>query len=288
MNGEPGTGNYVKVNENGIWRFAWYTSSIRGIEKLQTARYYITAFDQSFPEKTTTTSVYLKKPEFFVTPVPASGSYGEYIQLTGMAEKGSGVVQFEIADASGKVYHNYDSSVSGSGYFNKGFHIDMPPGVYTITLSSPTSRITTKSYLVVNASTGSSQVPPQMTAPGEQSPALPTTAPVQPVTPAIPGTGSLRVTSTPAGASVFLDSQRAGTTPVDLNAIAVGQHHLELNAPGYLTTSLDVNIREGQVTEISPVMIKTSSATPLSAAIVIAAVFVALVIGICWKRRDNA
>jgi hypothetical protein len=55
LNGPAGSGNPVEANPDGSWRFAWYTDNIKGIEQMQTARYYITAFDLSDPSKTATT-----------------------------------------------------------------------------------------------------------------------------------------------------------------------------------------------------------------------------------------
>jgi hypothetical protein len=137
INGEEGTGNPVQVNADGSWRFVWYTSNIHGVSQMQTARYYITAFDFNDPTKTAVASVMMKKPDFSVTPSPNPVVVGKYLQLLGMAEQGTKNVHIEIADGRGEIFHTYDTSASASGYFNYGFHVDMKPGTYYITITSP-------------------------------------------------------------------------------------------------------------------------------------------------------
>jgi hypothetical protein len=150
LNGVEGTGNPVEVNADGSWRFAWYTSTIRGVSQMQTARYYITAFDLGDPSKTAVASVMMKKPEFSVTPSPNPIVVGNYLQLLGTAEQGTKNVHIEISNGKGDVFHTYDTAASASGYFNYGFHVDMKPGDYYITITSPslsTSYTTTLSVL---------------------------------------------------------------------------------------------------------------------------------------------
>jgi hypothetical protein len=264
MNGQPGAGNTVMSNDDGTWKFVWYTGTIKGLEKLQTARYYITAFDLSDPAKSATASILLKRPEFYVQADPDTATFGDYIQLTGSAEKGSSTVHFNIADSSGKMVHSYDSTVSGSGYFNHGFHVDMPPGVYTITLSSPSVKTTYRNYLtivadrsVMHASTDVTGTP----APVSSLPGIPISSGT--ISPS-GGAGSLSISSSPSGATVFVDSVMAGTTPLDLVDVTAGNHLVEVKAPGYVTTTVQVSVKPGETISISPVLSKNSSATPLS------------------------
>ena len=81
LNGNPGSGNTVQVNPDGTWRLAWYTSSIKGIEKMQTARYYFTAADLSHPEFSSTTSVLMKKAEFYATISPNPATLDDYVSV---------------------------------------------------------------------------------------------------------------------------------------------------------------------------------------------------------------
>ncbi len=45
LEGIPGSGNTVPMDTDGSWRFVWSTANIKGIDKLVTARYTVTAFD---------------------------------------------------------------------------------------------------------------------------------------------------------------------------------------------------------------------------------------------------
>jgi hypothetical protein len=200
LNGKTGSGNIIEVNPDGSWKFSWYTGSINGAEKLQTARYYLTAFDLAYPEKTATTSILLKKPEFYVIASPNRASSGDYIQLTGSVEKGSSSVHFDITDTSGKIVHAYDTTVSASGYFNKGFHVDMPNGEYTVTMSSPSVKTISRTSLTIAPRTAVSNTPPanaSAPSPAVTSPSLPAPAGTQS---SISGMESPQVPSNPDAA----------------------------------------------------------------------------------------
>jgi hypothetical protein len=281
LNGAPGSGNTIEGNTDGSWKFTWYTGTIKGQEKLQTARYYIIASDLSHPEKSTTTSLVLKKPEFYVIASPSSAEFGDYIQLTGISEKGSNNVRFDITDTTGKLVHSYDTTVSASGYFNKGFHVDMVPGEYTITMSSPSVKTLYRNYLTVTPVNSSSPAPA-----GSATPGLPSTT--NPAGPVASGNGTLSISSTPAGATVFLDSVAMGTTPLVLNAITPGNHMVDVKAPGYIASSVQVSVKPGETIVISPVLTKGASPVPLSLVTILAGVFIsfALVISCANRRRS--
>jgi hypothetical protein len=149
LNGIPGSGNTVPVTENGSWRFTWFSANTAGIEKLVTARYTITAMDLSNPEKTATTSILLKKPEFYVDTLPNPINPGDYVQLNGVAEQGVTYVNIEVTDSNGTILHSFISPVSGSGYFNYGFHGDMPPGRYGVRVSNPSLKNSLTSTLTI-------------------------------------------------------------------------------------------------------------------------------------------
>jgi hypothetical protein len=161
LNGVPGTGNPVEVNSDGSWKFVWYTGSIKGVDKMQTARYYITAFDLSDPSKSATTSIMMKKPDFYIVPTPNPVETGDYIQLLGTAEGGTPDVRIEIRDQKGTILHIYDTAATETGYFNYGFHIDMAPGDYPVTISSATMKAS--SQIIIHV------IPPQTQAPGNVS-----------------------------------------------------------------------------------------------------------------------
>jgi hypothetical protein len=92
-----------------------------GVEKLVTARYTITAFDLSNPEKTASVSILMKKPDFYINPQKSQVNPGDYVQLNGIAERGVTQVKIDITDSNETILRSYTSSVGGSGYFNYGF-----------------------------------------------------------------------------------------------------------------------------------------------------------------------
>lgn len=290
LNGNAGTGNAIPGETAGSWKFAWYTGTIRGIEKLQTARYTLTVFDKTYPDKTATTTILLKKPEFYVVATPGVARNGDYVQLTGSIEKEATRAHLEITDESGKRVHTYDTSVSSSGYFNKGFHIDMPPGVYQVTLSSPSLQTTHMTYLTVESSPGpaSSRTTPAID--GTRSPE-PGAATQTTQTPAVPitatgGTGSLLVTSSPLGATVFLDSVIAGQTPLELAPVSYGTHLVEIKAPGYQTYSVQVPVDSEEAKEINTVLLKHSASTPVAPLTLVLGLLISCaLVGIASRRR---
>jgi hypothetical protein len=139
LSGTPGSGNTALVNENGMWTFSWY-SYLGDTSKLQTSRYTFIVSDLSRPEQTATTSVMLKKPEFYMTAIPASPGVGDYITIQGMAERGVGYVKIDVLDPSGTVIHTFMSPVSYDGSFAYSFHGDMSPGQYNIIGSNPSMK----------------------------------------------------------------------------------------------------------------------------------------------------
>ncbi len=184
LNGKEGTGNPVDVNSDGSWRFVWYTSNIQGIENMQTARYYITALDLGDPIQNSTTSIMMKKPDFYIVASPNQLETGDYVQLLGTAERGNPAIHIQITDVHGQVVHTYDTSAGETGYFNYGFHVDMPPGDYTITISSP-SVITTYSTTLTVIPPGAGNQSGTVTGPTGQVPAMTTGLPAVPSTPPV-------------------------------------------------------------------------------------------------------
>ena len=150
LNGIPGSGNTAPANQDGSWKFVWFSANIRGVEKLVTARYTITAFDLTNPEKTASVLILLKKPEFYISPQQSQVNPGDYMQLNGIAERGLEEVKIDIADSKGTILRSYTSSVSGSGYFNYGFRADLQPGQYFVIVSNPSlKKVFRTSFTVV-------------------------------------------------------------------------------------------------------------------------------------------
>jgi len=174
LTGKEGSGNPIEVNPDGTFRFVWYTHSIHGLENMQTARYFITAYDLADPSRTASASIMFKKPDFFVTPTPNPLETGDYLQLIGTAERGTPDIHIAITEPNGTVLHTYDTGASATGYFNYGFHIDMPPGEYRVAITSATMGTSYTTPLTV--------IPPQSPANGTTAAMQGATTPVTPVT----------------------------------------------------------------------------------------------------------
>lgn len=267
LNGKEGTGNPVEVRDDGSWRMIWYTSAIQGIDKMQTARYYITALDFGDPTQSSMTSVMMKKPDFYVVASPNPLETGMYLQLVGTAEQGTTDILIQVSDTNGKVLHSYNTAASKSEYFSYAFHVDMQPGEYYITVSSPSVRNTFRTTITV--------IPPQTPTPAVTTmPGTgghPGTTPVSPVTgttqsPQTPSspTGTLSVSSSPAGASVYVDSVSVGIAPITLGNIAPGSYLVEVKNPGYLSFSVQAIVQAGETTSLSPTLIKNPVSLPVS------------------------
>jgi PKD repeat protein len=65
------------------------------------------------------------------------------------------------------------------------------------------------------------------------------------------GTGTLMVRSTPAGADVYLDGEKLGTTPVTVRNVKAGIHRFLLILQGYNDNSQTIEISSGSEKEIS-------------------------------------
>ena len=77
----------------------------------------------------------------------------------------------------------------------------------------------------------------------------PTTQP-RPASPAAPALGGLSVKSDPAAATVYLDGELVGLTPVTLERLSVGEHRLRLVKEGYLENSRVISISSGRPIEL--------------------------------------
>jgi PEGA domain len=81
------------------------------------------------------------------------------------------------------------------------------------------------------------------------------------------GRAGLEVRSTPAGATVTVDGQRRGTTPLTLNDLAPGAHKLLLSFEGYLDNASEVTTKAGDTERIE----RNLTRTPAQAAPAVAA-----------------
>jgi len=92
--------------------------------------------------------------------------------------------------------------------------------------------------------------------------AAPTPQPTATVT-AVPTTeyGSLSVTTSPAGARVFVDGELKGNTPTTIPGIPAGKHTLLVSYPGYIDLNTTVIISAGKTAEYSTTLV-TPARTP--------------------------
>jgi uncharacterized repeat protein (TIGR01451 family) len=67
----------------------------------------------------------------------------------------------------------------------------------------------------------------------------------------VPQTGSIAVTSTPAGAGISLDGADTGeVTPFTLESVAAGTHTIDVSLPGYIPGSQSVSVTTGSTVKV--------------------------------------
>ena len=71
--------------------------------------------------------------------------------------------------------------------------------------------------------------------------------------------GKLRIASNPAGAAIFLNGQRLGTTPYEDPAAPAGRYRVEIVQPGYERFSQSISVQAGRAEEINVKLIATSA-----------------------------
>jgi TonB family protein len=79
------------------------------------------------------------------------------------------------------------------------------------------------------------------------------TSPTTPTPPPMSTTGSLHVESTPLGATVSVDGESRGVTPLDLSGLALGSHEVKVEMKGFTSSVQTVDI-----TERAPGNVKTA------------------------------
>lgn len=79
--------------------------------------------------------------------------------------------------------------------------------------------------------------------------------------------GVISITSTPAGADVYLDDQFRGVTPIELQEVSLGIHEVRLELTGYQPYSRSVQVSGGATSELQaelvPVPVTQSGELPL-------------------------
>ena len=73
--------------------------------------------------------------------------------------------------------------------------------------------------------------------------------------------GTLKVFSTPTGATVFVDGVQKGTTPITITGLPQGMHSLQLEKSGYYPWTGQSWVQTGGITTIFPALVKTTVIT---------------------------
>jgi hypothetical protein len=74
--------------------------------------------------------------------------------------------------------------------------------------------------------------------------------------------GSLSITTTPAGAFIFIDGVQRGVSPATIPGLSAGTHTLNLKLDGYQDISTPVTIVAGKTQDYSSGMAKNAAAVP--------------------------
>ena len=108
----------------------------------------------------------------------------------------------------------------------------------------------------------------------------------------IPLTGSLDITTRPAGARILLDAVNRGVTPVSLPNMTVGNHSLTVLKEGYVTSEQTITVVEDRTTQItislvpaSPPLLDTLRVAGPAPATLIAG-FITILLVIRYLRRE--
>lgn len=135
----------------------------------------------------------------------------------------------------------------------------------TVTTTATTTAVTTTAVATTTTTTGvaTSAVPTSAattSAAGEAATAaVPATSPVSGT--AVPaGSGSLSMTTTPAGAAIFIDGVQRGISPATIPGLSEGSHTVLLKLDGYQDLSTPVTITAGTVNEFSTGLTKLPAA----------------------------
>jgi len=197
---------------------------------------------------------------------PASDSFSRQLRVTGTTH---GVV----SEAGGPVTTTPTLAIVGV-YFN-----------FT-NISSP---VTTTS--AAPGALGADARPPTLITriPGTvNGSAMPTASPPvsgSQITPG-PGTGTLSVTTDPAGAEVYVDGVLRGVSPATIPDIPAGTHMLRFKREGYQVMTVPVEIPAGKTTGYSTALVpERGPGAPLTAVTVVIALAVAIGF-LCLKEKN--
>jgi hypothetical protein len=165
-----------------------------------------------------------------MTPYPSTVSYGD--------------IQVQSTPAGAAIFLN--GNYQGTTYAGSPLGItQLTPGTYTVQLTMPDYQPSTQTAVVqagVVTTVAATMVPNVVTTPDT--------------------TGQISVTSTPAGAAIYLDNTYMGITPAVLANIAAGGHTLMLRESGYQDWYSTVNVVGGSYTPVAGTLAPASGNTP--------------------------
>ena len=75
-------------------------------------------------------------------------------------------------------------------------------------------------------------------------------------------TGSIKITSSPSGAEVYLDNEYHGITPNTINAVPAGNHTIEIREGGYKNWSQNITVTSGSTASVSPSLVPLAATVP--------------------------
>ena len=97
-------------------------------------------------------------------------------------------------------------------------------------------------------------------------------------------TGSVAVSSTPAGAQVYIDNAYEGITPVTISSVPAGSHTVLIKEEGYADWQIAEEVKSGQTTQISATLSPLSTPTEGGLPAVLAVIGL-LALFVAAKRR---
>ena len=75
-------------------------------------------------------------------------------------------------------------------------------------------------------------------------------------------TGSIKITSSPSGAEVYMNNEYHGTTPNTINGVPAGNHTVEIREHGYKTWSQVITVTSGSTASVSPSLVPVAATVP--------------------------
>jgi hypothetical protein len=82
------------------------------------------------------------------------------------------------------------------------------------------------------------------------------------MTPLPEKTGTVKITSSPSGAEVYLDNEYHGTTPGTISAVPTGNHTVEIRENAYNDWFQNITVTSGSTTSVSTTLIPVLTTIP--------------------------